>query len=175
LRALLSETNGDPVPPGAPATFAAAPRSSADVVSATLALPRDGLAPGQFFEGGVVLDVAPGWFVIAGDPAAAGAPNEAGLELRAAPSPGLAALEIARVPPRRVDLAGIAREVYTDRLELPLWGVVADTTDAGRLVSLAVEAIFQACDSTSCLQPANIRLTGELWIAEPGTEPGAEP
>ena len=63
-------------------------------------------------------------------------------------------------------LAGISREVYSGRVELPVWGVVRSDAPAGAPIEIQVVTTVQACDANSCLAPSEIELAGELFLAD---------
>jgi hypothetical protein len=60
----------------------------------------------------------------------------------------------------------MSREVYSGRVEFPLWGVIGqDAPD--RPIEVRLAATVQACDSSKCLLPAEIVLSGEVPVATP--------
>jgi 3-polyprenyl-4-hydroxybenzoate decarboxylase len=66
--------------------------------------------------------------------------------------------------PERLTLAGAARDVHSGRVELPVWGVVGEDAQESP-IQVRLAATVQACDSTQCLLPAEIVLTGEVPVA----------
>ena len=165
LRRLLAERAGDPVAPTTSPRQARLGDDSARVVSVTLELPTEELAAGELLEGKVVFDVAPGWHVVAS--------GEGALPLVVAPEAGeeLGALSTLPPPGHLVQFTGVERTVYDERFEIPLWGLVNGLGPHGGSAELRVLLTFQACDSTCCLLPANMTLSGELWLS--GTEDSA--
>jgi thiol-disulfide isomerase/thioredoxin len=160
LRSLLAENGGEPVALANLAEEEGVRRSESEpVVSALLELPAETFTAGELFEGRIVLDVAPGWHVIAQGEGALP------LEVAAEPSAELPAVLALCPAGQAVRFAGVARAVHSGRIEVPLWGLVADDATAGP-AELQVVVSYQACDSTRCLLPVNIVLSGELWVAD---------
>jgi hypothetical protein len=159
LRRLLAEDVGEPVAPSALVAGGGAQGDSERVVSATLELPAESCAAGELFEGRVVLDVAPGWHIVAQGP------DTIPLEVAAESGEALRSLLTHCPPGRGVRLAGGERTVHSGRVEVPLWGLVAADVATGP-VAVQVVVTYQACDSTCCLLPANIVLSGQLWVTD---------
>jgi hypothetical protein len=141
------------------------PRSSASVVTSSLAIPRGAVAPGELVHATLVLEIDPGWSLLApsDDDGSAFA-----LRLDAAPSGSFDHLS---PRPRERELAGRVVSVYSGRVEVPIWGVVPADAPLGRPLRLAAAVTVQACDDASCLLPADIRLDGEVWVDESGESP----
>ncbi len=164
LKSLLAEpppprgTEVDARPLAAEVVRPATPTSDA-VVAAELRLPRYGVTPGEVFEGRLVLDLDPGWHINA-DPYEGSIP----LDLALAGGEGMVTVDWLRPLTEELNLAGRAREVYSGRVELPLWGVVAEDAPV-RPIEVRLAATVQACDSTKCLLPAEIVLSGEVPVA----------
>jgi hypothetical protein len=162
LRRLLAEKGGEPVTPSVlPRGEDVRQSDSQDVVTAKLELPVETFSAGELFEGKIVLDVTPGWHVIAqgGGALPLEVTAEAGAELRSV---------LTLCPPgREVRFGGVERAVHSGRIEVPLWGLVAEDVSGGP-AELQVVVTYQACDSTRCLLPANIVLSGALWLADSG-------
>jgi thiol-disulfide isomerase/thioredoxin len=164
LRRLLAERPPDgrtaePAIPVAASVESPALETSAAVVQAELYLPRAGVPPGEVFEGRIVLHLDPGWHVTAGR-----ADDAVALDLAIAWGDGIVALDWLRPRAETLTLAGAARDVYSGRVELPVWGVVEDDAP-GSPIGVRLAATLQACDSTKCLLPAEIVLTGEVPVA----------
>jgi len=167
LRSLLAESAPEPEfgPHLAPVAVRPALDSSAAVVTGELRLPRHGVAPGEVFQGRFVLDLDPGWHVNAD-----ARDDTLPLELALA-GDGLVAIDWLRPRTEKLTLAGGAREVYSGRVEFPLWGVVADDASASS-IEVRLAATVQACDSTQCLLPTEIFVSGEVPVAPAAEEEG---
>ncbi len=160
LRRLLAEKGGEPFVPSIPLRGEDVRQNgSQEVVTARLELPDENFSAGELFEGRIVLDVAPGWHVIA--------QGEGALPLEVAAEGGAELSSVLTLcpPGREVRLAGVERAVHSGRIEVPLWGVVAEDVSGGP-AELQVVVTYQACDSTRCLLPVNIVLSGALWVAD---------
>ena len=171
LRDLLAEPGpGGPAGPlgPPPATVAGktgarapgAPASSASVVTGELELPRRDVAPGEIFRGRLVLDLAPGWHLTADRDQ-----DSIPVDLRLDGDAGIVALDWLRPRTQQRTLAGKSREVYSGRVEIPIWGVVG-TEAPHRPIDVRLAATIQACDSSSCLVPAEILLSGKVSVAD---------
>jgi thiol-disulfide isomerase/thioredoxin len=135
--------------------------TSSSVVTGELFLPRKSVTPGEVFEGRMVLDLDPGWHITA-DRSEDSIPLDVQLDSGA----GIAAIDFLRPRTQRLTLAGMSREVYSGRVEFPLWGVIGqDAPD--RPIEVRLAATVQACDSSKCLLPAEIVLSGEVPVATP--------
>jgi len=132
------------------------------VVRAELALERDALPAGGYFEGTVTLDVDPGWHLNA-DPGEGFVP----VELRFDSDRGFQSLGHHLPPARPVETAAGPHVGHTGVVELPVWGLLDAGLSAGQSVPLTIVATVQACDRTRCLPPAEIVLARHLWIEEP--------
>jgi thiol-disulfide isomerase/thioredoxin len=164
LRSLLAEAPADtettaPALPLASGAGSPALGTSAAVVQAELHLPLRGVLPGEVFEGQVVLRLDSGWHVAAGR-----AEGSVPLDLAFDWGDGIVAIDWLRPLPERLTLAGAARDVHSGRVELPVWGVVGEDAQESP-IQVRLAATVQACDSTQCLLPAEIVLTGEVPVA----------
>jgi thiol-disulfide isomerase/thioredoxin len=161
LRKLLAESGPSEesdVPPLASTAARPIFPTSAAVVAAELRLPREAVPAGEVFEGQLVLHLDPGWYVAAGT-----AENAVPLDLALDGGDGIVAIDWLRPLPERLTIAGAARDVYSGRVELPLWGVVGEDAP-GHPIAVRLAATLQACDSTKCLLPAEIVLMGEIPV-----------
>jgi hypothetical protein len=161
LATLLAESAAPPPGPLLPLAFRPARpvlETSAAVVRAELHLPREAVPAGEIFEGQVVLQLDPGWHVAAGR-----AQDAIPLELALDGGDGIVAIDWLRPRSETLTLAGAARDVYSGRVEFPVWGVVGPDA-RGRSIPVRLAATVQACDSTKCLLPAEIVLTGEVPV-----------
>jgi len=165
---LLQKLLAEPVPARLPAPGARSiagllgpgPPRSDTVMTSELLLPRREVVPGEVFEGRLVLDLDPGWHINV-DSRYDSIPLELALE----GGEGLVTIDWLRPLAAELTVGGASRAVYTGRVELPLWGMVG--ADApGRPIPVRLAATIQACDSTKCLLPAEIVLSGEVPVAE---------
>ncbi len=106
-----------------------------------------------------MLDLDPGWHIAAGQQA-----DALPMEVRLDGGDGITAIDYLRPRTRRLTLAGASREVYSGRVEFPLWGVVGKNAPE-RPIEIRLEATVQACDSSKCLLPADIVLSGEVAVS----------
>ncbi len=166
LRSLMAEDPSPDRPPDSVgdrlANPLAGPKSSRSVVSAVLELPRVAIAPGEMVDGRIVLDVDPGWHLVA-----SGEAGSIPLTVRfetARP----AIFDHLRPAPRDRELAGGVRSVYSGRVEIPIWGVIPADAPPFAPFAVGITTRVQACDDRSCLLPVDIRLEGEVWIDDSG-------
>jgi thiol-disulfide isomerase/thioredoxin len=163
LRTLLSESPsgvGSRVaslgfPPLAPEFLA----TSSAVVRASLEMPRQPLAPGDYFEATLTLDVDPGWYL-----AAEAGDGEVPLSLSLDPEGSIASIQHSLPHSSIVPTVLGDRPGHAGRLTLPVWGVLSPRASEGSAGFTAV-ATVQACDRTRCLEPEEITLTGSLWVS----------
>jgi len=170
LRRLLAEDGpADTLPPAeseGEAVAGEALATSGSVLHARLDLVRDALPPGGYFEGTVTLDVDPGWFLSA-DRREGAVP----LRIRFGDSQAFRVLDCRLPVPVSVETATGARAGHRGRLELPLWGLLAEDVAPGGPVELQVVATVQACDDSQCLAPSDLVLDRRLWVTDPDSEP----
>ena len=88
-------------------------------------LPGERFAAGELFEVRIVLDVAPGWHVVAA--------GEGALPLAVAAEAGAELQSVLTLcpPGRAARLAGVEWAVHSGRVEVPLWGLVAEDVADG--------------------------------------------
>ncbi len=134
--------------------------TSSSVVQARLEVPRAAVAPGDFFQAVLTLDVDPGWNLSAGADGVGDTP----LALRLESGEAIAAIHHSVPGSSFLETPWGEREVHAGRVQLPVWGVLAPDAIDGEADITAV-ATVQACDRTRCLDPEEITVTGSLWVS----------